>query len=72
MILFFTSGVSRIFPDDIPIGTIERFSLKEPGNFYNIRVRLTADFNKLDYVYVVNNLMSGEIDSLVNKTEDVK
>ncbi|MGB3076065.1 MAG: rod shape-determining protein MreC [Chitinophagales bacterium] len=68
----FTSGVSRIFPDDIPIGTIERFSLKEPGNFYNIRVRLTADFNKLDYVYVVNNLMSGEIDSLVNKTEDVK
>ncbi|MEO6168726.1 MAG: rod shape-determining protein MreC [Chitinophagales bacterium] len=68
----FTSGVSRIFPDDIPIGTIEHFSLKEPGNFYDIRVRLTADFKKLDYVYVVNNLMSGELDSLINKTENVQ
>ncbi|HUM45594.1 MAG TPA: rod shape-determining protein MreC [Chitinophagales bacterium] len=68
----FTSGVSRIFPDDIPIGTIDRFSLKEPGNFYEIRVRLTADFKKLDYVYVVNNLMSGELDSLINKTENVQ
>ncbi len=68
----FTSGVSRIFPDDIPIGTIERFALKEPGNFYDIRVRLTADFKKLDYVYVVNNLMGAELDSLNNKTEDVK
>lgn len=68
----FTSGVSRIFPDDIPIGTIESFSLKEPGNFYEIRVRLAADFTKLDYVYVVNNLMSMEMDSLINKTEDVK
>lgn len=68
----FTSGVSRLFPDDIPIGTIERFALKEPGNFYDIRVRLTADFKKLDYVYVVNNLMSGELDSLINKTENVQ
>lgn len=68
----FTSGVSRIFPDDIPIGTIERFALKEPGNFYDIRVRLTADFKRLDYVYVVNNLMSGEMDSLINKTENVQ
>ena len=68
----FTSGVSRIFPDDIPIGTIERFTLKEPGNFYDIRVRLTANFRRLDYVYVVNNLMSGEMDSLINKTENVQ
>lgn len=68
----YTSGVSRIFPDDIPIGTIERFALKEPGNFYDIRVRLTANFRRLDYVYVVNNLMSGEMDSLINKTENVQ
>lgn len=68
----FTSGVSRIFPDDIPIGTIERFTLKEPGNFYDIRVRLTANFRRLDYVYVVDNLMSGEMDSLINKTENVQ
>ena len=68
----FTSGASRLFPDNIPIGTIESFELKEPGNFYAIRVKLATDFKKLDYVYVVNNLMHGEMDSLINNTENVQ
>lgn len=68
----FTSGVSRLFPDNIPIGTIEHFELKEPGNFYEIRVKLTTDFKRLDYVYVVNNRMHEEMDSLINKTENVQ
>jgi rod shape-determining protein MreC len=68
----FTSGVSRLFPDNIPIGTIESFELKEPGNFYTITVKLSTDFKKLDYVYVVNNLAHGEMDSLINKTENVQ
>jgi rod shape-determining protein MreC len=68
----YTSGVSRLFPDNIPIGTVESFELKEPGNFYSITVKLTTDFKRIDYVYVVNNLMHGEIDSLVNKTENVQ
>jgi rod shape-determining protein MreC len=68
----YTSGVSRLFPDNVPIGTVESFQLKEPGNFYSITVKLTTDFKRIDYVYVVNNLMHGEIDSLVNKTESVQ
>jgi rod shape-determining protein MreC len=64
----FTSGVSRLFPDNIPIGTIENFSLKEPGNFYDIRIKLTTDFRKLDYVYVISNLYHNELDSLIQKT----
>ena len=68
----YTSGVSRLFPDNIPIGIVESFQLKEPGNFYSITVKLTTDFKRIDYVYVVNNLLHGEIDSLVNKTESVQ
>ncbi len=64
----FTSGVSRIFPDNIPIGTVDEFKLKEAGNFYAIRVRLATNYSKIDYVYVVNNLMHAEMDSLINKT----
>jgi rod shape-determining protein MreC len=68
----FTSGVSRIFPDNIPIGFVDEFKLKEPGNFYEIRVRLSTNYRKIDYVYVVNNLLHGEMDSLLNKTENVQ
>jgi rod shape-determining protein MreC len=68
----FTSGVSRIFPDNIPIGLIESFQLKEPGNFYDIRVRLATNFRSADYVYVVNNLMKAEMDTLLNQTQNVQ
>jgi rod shape-determining protein MreC len=68
----FTSGVSRIFPDNIPIGTVESFKLKEPGNFYEIRVKLATNFRRADYVYVVNNFMHTEMDSLLKLTEDVQ
>jgi rod shape-determining protein MreC len=68
----FTSGVSRIFPDNIPIGTVESFKLKEPGNFYEIRVSLATNFRRADYVYVVNNFMHSEMDSLLKLTEDVQ
>jgi rod shape-determining protein MreC len=68
----FTSGVSRLFPDNIPIGTVDTFELKEPGNFYAITVKLATDFKRLDYVYVVKNFMSEEMDSLINKTENVQ
>lgn len=68
----FTSGVSRIFPDNIPIGTIENFKLVEPGNFYDIRVKLATNFRRVDYVYVVNNFMHAEMDSLIKQTEDVQ
>jgi rod shape-determining protein MreC len=68
----FTSGVSRIFPDNIPIGTVESFKLKEPGNFYEIRVKLATNFRRADYVYVVSNFMHTEMDSLLKLTEDVQ
>ncbi len=68
----YTSGVSRIFPDLVPIGTVDQFQLKEPGNFYDIRIKLATNYRKIDYVYVVNNLLHAEMDSLIKKTENVQ
>lgn len=59
-----TSGYSTIFPEGILIGKIEEFSFKGGDNFYTTRVALYTDFKKLNYVYVVNNLMKDEIKSL--------
>jgi rod shape-determining protein MreC len=55
-----TSSYSSIFPEDIMIGRIEDFETKAGDNFYEITVRLSTDFSKLSYVYVVNNLLKEE------------
>jgi len=55
-----TSGYSSIFPSDVIIGTIESFDLKEGSNFYKIKVRLASNFQKLRYVYAVENLNKEE------------
>ncbi len=54
-----TSGLSPIFPEGIPIGIIENFSL-EDGNFYSIKVRFVTDFHKVRYVMVVRNFFKEE------------
>ena len=54
-----TSGFSSIFPEGIEVGTIESFSL-EKGNFYEIRVRLSTDFQSLFHVNVIRNYQKEE------------
>ncbi|BDS14808.1 rod shape-determining protein MreC [Aureispira anguillae] len=55
-----TSGYSTIFPEGILIGAIDSF-YKAPGvNFYTIKVALFNDMNRVQYVYVVSNLLKEE------------
>ncbi|MCP4314412.1 MAG: rod shape-determining protein MreC [Bacteroidetes bacterium] len=54
-----TSGYSSIFPEGIEVGTIESFSL-EKGNFYEISVRLSTDFQRLFHVNVIRNYQMEE------------
>jgi rod shape-determining protein MreC len=60
-----TSGFGGVFPEGILIGTIDNFKLKG-GNYYEIKVRLSNDFRKMDYVKVIQNYARNEIDSLEN------
>lgn len=60
-----TSGFSSIFPEGIRVGRIESFSL-EKGNFYDIRVELFTDFQRLYHVNIVRNFQREERLNLEN------
>jgi rod shape-determining protein MreC len=63
-----TSGFGGIFPEGYMIGVIDHFRLKG-GNYYEIRVRLSNDFRKLNNVQVIRNYEKSEIDSLENSVQ---
>ncbi|MCK4677820.1 MAG: rod shape-determining protein MreC [Bacteroidales bacterium] len=63
-----TSGFSHIFPEGIPIGSINEYYIEGGNNFYTIKLDFFVDINNLSYVMVVNNLMKKEQDSLAKKS----
>ena len=58
-----TSGYSSIFPPNIPVGVVKSYEIKL-GNFYEIRMRLFADFKKIRHVNVVSFLYRDEVKAL--------
>lgn len=50
-----TSGLSPVFPEDIPLAIVEKAELKEGDSYYTIKVRLQTDFRKLNYVQLIDN-----------------
>jgi len=62
-----TSGYSLIFPENILIGTISGFDKVKGGDFYDITVKLSTDFNNVNNIYIINNLKKTEI---LNLTTD--
>lgn len=61
-----TNGFSNIFPEGIPLGTIMDAELVPGTNYYDITIELTTDFSKLRYVYIIENKLKWERDSLEN------
>lgn len=59
-----TSGFSQIFPEGILIGTISDFEIRRGDNFFTIGIDLATDFNNLNYVSVVRNIYSNELQQL--------
>jgi len=59
-----TSPYSSIFPDGLFIGTIDEVYLPEGSSMYEIKIKLGADFKQLNYVWVVEDRLVGERDSL--------
>ncbi len=55
-----TSGYSHVFPENIPIGIISDFEVKKGDNFYTIDIDLFVDFNSIEYVSIVKNLLKDE------------
>jgi rod shape-determining protein MreC len=55
-----TSAYSITYPENILIGTIESFGIKSGENAYTAKVRLSTEFKRLEYVYVVKNFYKDE------------
>jgi rod shape-determining protein MreC len=67
-----SSGYSYIFPAGLMIGTITDFRVEQGDHFYIIPFKFGVDFNALQYVYVVKNLMKDEQETLEKSTEGMK
>lgn len=67
-----TSGYNAIFPEGILIGTIEQIDITDEAVFYNIRMKLSQDFDKLGFVYVVKNNLKDELELLETESIDNK
>jgi rod shape-determining protein MreC len=59
-----SSGYSTIYPKGIMVGVVEKVEPIPTQYFYTIKVRLSTNFKKLGYVYVVSDLLKQEQENL--------
>jgi rod shape-determining protein MreC len=64
-----TSGYGSIFPENCVIGVISNYKLKG-GNYYEITVKLSPDFQRLNQVQVIRNEFRNEIVTLEQTAVD--
>ncbi len=64
-----TSGMANDFPEGVMVGFVESLSSAQGSGFYNVKVRLATEFNKLDHVYIIDNHFKAEQDSLMHLTQ---
>lgn len=65
-----TSGFNAVFPEGILIGVISKVEPdKKDPNYLDLTVKLSTNFSKLTYVYLVENAKFNELDSLYSKSE---
>ncbi len=50
-----TGGNSDIFPENIPVGKIDKIFIDRKTNYYTINIRLFNDMTSLGYVYIIEN-----------------
>lgn len=65
-----TGGISTIFPENIPIGVVDKVYTSKASNFYTINVRLFNDMTRINQVYVIENINYQEIKELEETTQD--
>lgn len=63
-----TGGNSDIFPENVPIGKVDKIFIDKKTNYYTINVRLFNDMTSIGYVYVIENKRRQEKEALELKT----
>jgi rod shape-determining protein MreC len=64
-----TSGYSTYFPANLHVGIVEWVDDND-NDYHLIKVRMGADFRKLDHVLVVSDIFKMEQDTLLKKVEE--
>jgi rod shape-determining protein MreC len=67
-----TGADSEIFPENIPIGKIDKVFIDKKTNYYTINVRLFNDMTALGYVYIIENKLKTEKEALEAQTQSNK
>lgn len=62
-----TSGLSAIFPANMPVGVVSALSLGEGDSYYDIDVALATDFHSLRTVQILQFAHRNELDSIANR-----
>lgn len=65
-----TGSQSMIFPENIPIGRIEKVYVDTQTNYFTIDVRLFNDMTNLGHVYILNNKDREEVLELESLTNE--
>lgn len=65
-----TSGYSEVFPPGLFAGKVARVSVEQGSNFYTCYITPSVDLAKISHVYVIDNLLIGELRYLNNKTQN--
>ena len=64
-----TGGRSTIFPENIPVGIIDKIFTNSENNYYTLNIRLFSDMTNLNHVYIIKNKQSTEINTLETETK---
>jgi rod shape-determining protein MreC len=59
-----TSNFNSVFPPGIMVGTVKSVRIRPDQTFYDIDLNVATDFASLSYVYVVQNLLQAEQETL--------
>lgn len=65
-----TSQYTKMFPENIMIGTVDSYYRESTKPFYTVKIKLSTDFKKLTHVYIVDNKLRAEQEELEKKTEE--
>ncbi|HSY75313.1 MAG TPA: rod shape-determining protein MreC [Bacteroidia bacterium] len=64
-----SSGYSTVYPKGVTVGVVEKVDPIPTQYFYTIKVRLSTNFKKLGFVYVVSDLMKKEKEELEDNAQ---
>jgi rod shape-determining protein MreC len=67
-----TGGNSDIFPENIPVGKIDKIFIDKKTNYYTINIRLFNDMTAIGYVYIIENKRKKEKEQLELQTSTKK